>query len=114
MLIDSHTNVDKKGEIRAELPLEQIFGFCKTFKKITKRLGFELQLKTSSEKQNIIYTTLGGNDVNLTINSICLYIAGLVPYAEQQMFNEAIRESFTLSFDAWVTDRKPVNTGNEY
>ena len=30
------------------------------------------------------------------------------------MFNEAIRENFTLSFDAWVTDRKPVNTGNEY
>ena len=30
------------------------------------------------------------------------------------MFNEAIREDFTLSFDAWVTDRKPVITGNEY
>ena len=115
MLIDSHTNDDNRGKIRANLPLEHIFGFCRTFKKITKGLGFELQLKTSNEKQNIFYTTLGGNDVNITINSIYLYIPSLVPSAEQQqMFNEAIRENFTLSFDAWVTDRKPVNTGNEY
>ena len=117
LLIDSHTNEDNKGKIRANLPLEYIFGFCKTFKKITKGLGFELQLKTSNEKRNIVYTSLafGGNDVNVTINSIYLYIPSLVPSAEQQqMFNEAIRENFTLSFDAWVTDRKPVNTGNEY
>ena len=51
----------------------------------------------------------------MTINSIYLYIPSLVPSAEQQqVFNEAIRENFTLSLDAWVTDRKPVNTGNEY
>ena len=51
----------------------------------------------------------------MTINSIYLFIPSLLPSAEQQqLFNEAIRESFTLSFDAWVTDRKPVNTGNEY
>ena len=87
----------------------------KPSKKITKGLGFELQFKTSNEKQNIIHTTLGGNDVNVTINSIYLYIASLVPSAEQQQtFNEAIRESFTLSFDAWVTDKKIVNTGIEY
>ena len=70
--IDSHTNDDNKCKIRANLPLELLFGFCKTFKKITKGLGFELQLKTSNEKEKIIYTTLGGNDVNVTINSIYL------------------------------------------
>ena len=71
--------------------------------------------KTSNEKQNIFYTTLGGNDVNMTIKSIYLYITILVPSAEQQqIFNESIRRNFILSFDAWVTDRKPVNTGNEY
>ena len=103
--IDSHTNDDNKGKIRANLPLEHIFGFCKTFKKITKGLGFELQLKTSNEKLNIIYTTLGGNDGNVTINSIYLYIPSLVPSAEQQqIFNKAIRENFKLSFFAWVTD----------
>ena len=115
MLIDSHTNDDNKGKIRANLPLEHLFGFCKTFKKITTGLGFELPLKTSNEKQNILYSTLGGNGVNVTINSIYLYIPSLVPSAEQQqVFNEAFRENFTLSFDAWVTDRNPVNTGNEY
>ena len=31
MLIDSHTNENNKGKIRANLPLEYIFGFCKTF-----------------------------------------------------------------------------------
>ena len=51
----------------------------------------------------------------MTNNCIYLYILSLVPSAEQQqIFNEAFRESFTLCFDAWVTDRKPVNTGNEY
>ena len=115
LLIDSHTNENNKGKIKANLPLEYIFGICKTLKKITKGLGFELQLKTSNEKQNIIYTTLAGNDVNVTIKSIYQYIPSIVPSAEQQqIFNEAIRDSFTLSFDAWVTDRKPVNTGKEY
>ena len=51
----------------------------------------------------------------MTIISIPLYIPSPVPSAEQQqIFNEAIRENFTLSFDAWVTDRKPAKTGNEY
>ena len=51
----------------------------------------------------------------MTTISIYHYIPSLFPSAEpQQLFNEAIRENFTLSFDAWVTDRKPVNTGNEY
>ena len=97
LLISSHTNDDNKGKIKANLPLEHIFGFCKTFKKITKGLGFELQLKTSSEKQNIIYTTLGVNDVNVTINSSYLFIPNLVPSAEQQqMLNEAIREFYII------------------
>ena len=104
-----------KGKIGANVPLEHIFGFCKTFEKITKGLGFEIQLKTSKKKQNIIYTTIEGNDVIVTISSIYLYIPSLVPSVEQQqIFNESIRESFILSFDSWVTDRKPVNTGNEY
>ena len=99
MLIDSHTHDDNKGKIKANLPLELVFGFCKTFKKITKGLEFELQLKISNEKRNIIYThhVFGEIDIIVTINSIYLYIPTLVPSAEQQhMFNEAIRENFTL------------------
>ena len=54
-------------------------------------------------------------DINVTIHRIYLYIPSLVPSAEQQqIFNDAIRENITLSFDAWVTDRKPVKTGNKY
>ena len=31
---------------------------------------FEFQLKTSNEKQNINYTTFGGNDIIATIKSL--------------------------------------------
>ena len=58
MLIDSHTNEDNEEKIAANLPLEHILGFCETFKKITKGLVFELQLKTSNEKQNINCSTV--------------------------------------------------------
>ena len=72
-------------------------------------------MTTSNEIRNILYKPLGGNDIIVTINSIYLYIPSLVPSAEQQQtFNESIRQNFTLSFYAWVTDRKPVNTRNEY
>ena len=36
VLIDSHTNEDKKGRKRANLLLAHSFGFCKTFKKKQK------------------------------------------------------------------------------
>ena len=115
LLIDSHTNEDNKGKLKANLPLEHIFGFCKTFKKTTKGLGFELHLKTSAEKPIIIYTTLGGNDVIVTLNSIYLFIPSIVPSPEQQqVLNEPVTQSVTLSFDLLVSDRKPVNTGNGY
>ena len=58
MLIDSHTEEDNNGKTRANLPVEHIFGFCKTFRKTTKGLGFELQLKTSNEKQKSFYQLL--------------------------------------------------------
>ena len=35
MLINKHTDANK-GEIKEYLYLEDIFGFCKTFKKVTK------------------------------------------------------------------------------
>ena len=36
ILIDSHSNDDNNGKIGANLPLEYIFGFCKTLKKKQK------------------------------------------------------------------------------
>ena len=38
----NHTELANKGKINGHLPLEHLFGFCRTFKKITKNLGFHL------------------------------------------------------------------------
>ena len=61
-----------KGKINGQLPLEHIFGFCKTFKKVTKGLGFQLTLKTS-DFQDILYTTIG-DAINVTTNSLYLIV----------------------------------------
>ena len=114
ILIDNHTEANR-GLIRGYLPLEYIFGFCRSFKKITKGLGFELDLKTSNRKQDIIFSTLGDYDVNVTINSISVFIPQIIPSPETQVyFNEAISKTFTLSYESWTTDRKPINTAREF
>ena len=40
IFINNHTEANR-DIIRVHLPLEYMFGFCKLFKKMTKRLGFE-------------------------------------------------------------------------
>ena len=112
-LINDHTEANR-GLIRGHLPLECIIGFAKSFKK-TKGLGFELVLRTSNRKRDILYTTLDDNNVNVTINSISLFIPQIIPSPETQViFNEAISETFSLSFESWTTDRKPVDTAREF
>ena len=59
-----------------------IFGVCKSFKKVTKHLGFHLRFKTAN-LQDIIYTSLA-DDVNVTINKLYLYIPNLIPSVETQ------------------------------
>ena len=114
ILIIIHSD-DNKRLIRGYLPLENIFGFCKSFKKITKGLGFELDLRTSNRKQDILYTTLGDNDVNVTNTSISLFIPQIIPSPETQViFNEAISKTFTLSYESWTTERKLVNAAKEF
>ena len=98
--------------IRRHLPLEHIFGFCKSFKK-TKGLGFELELRTSKKKRKFLYTLLGNDAVNVTISTLKPYKPTIIPRPGTQiMFKEAITKSFTLSFES-CTDRKPVDTGIE-
>ena len=41
MLINNHTDANK-GKIKGYLYLEDIFGICKNFKKVTKNLVFHL------------------------------------------------------------------------
>ena len=67
-LYNNHAIEAKKGKIRGHLPLEQIFGFCKTFKKITKNLGFHLTF-SKNDLQYIILTAIA-TDINVTINSL--------------------------------------------
>ena len=114
MLINNHTEANS-GLTRGHLPLDWIFGFATSFKKITKRLGFELDLRTSNRKRDILYTTLDDNDVNFTINSISLFVPQIKPSPETQVvFNEAISKTFTLSYETWTTNRKPLETAKEF
>ena len=104
-----------RGPIRDQLPLESIFRLARSFEKLTKKLGFELDLPTPIRKQEILYTTLDDNDVNVTINSISLFIPQIIPFPEtQNFFNEAIPKTFSLSYESWTTDRKPVDTAIEF
>ena len=106
MLIDNHPDANK-GKIKGYLYLESIFGFCKTFKKVTKNLGFTTTFKTAN-LQDIIYTSVA-DDINVTIISLYLYIPNLIPSVETQlMFNEATQNNYEISFDEWYTERRII------
>ena len=112
ILINNQAVEANKGRIKGHLPLEHIFGFCKTFKKITKNLGFHLNFKMN-DLQDIIFTTIA-NDINVTFNSLYLFVPILIPNSQTQvMFNEATMNIFTITFDSWYTERKISNDGRE-
>ena len=68
ILINYRATPAKKDKIKGQLGLEHIFGFRKTWKKITKNLGFHITIKTAN-LQNTILNTIA-TDVNVTINSL--------------------------------------------
>ena len=112
VLIDNHTVEVNKGKFRGHFPLEHIFWFYKTFKKITKNLGFHLTLKTN-DLQNFIFTTIA-TDINVTIYSLFLFVPMLIPNTESQIkFNESIKNTYSTSHDSWHTERKLSIDGNE-
>ena len=114
IIIFNHSD-DNKGIVRGHLPLEFNFGFCKSYKKITKGRGFELVLRTRNRKQDFIYTALRDKYVNVTVNSISLIIPQITPSPETQVhFNEGISQYLTLSYESWTTDRKPVDASEEF
>ena len=61
LLIDIHIDANK-GKIKRYLYLEDICRFCKTFRKVTKILGFHLMLK-ANDLEVFIYTSMA-NDIN--------------------------------------------------
>ena len=98
MLITNHAEANR-GKLKGELPLEHKFGFCKTFKKVTKNLGFHITFKTAN-LQNIIYTTIpAASQLNDTINSLYLFVPFLIPNTETQlMFNMNLFKIITEYF----------------
>ena len=112
-LINNHDVAANKGKIKGQLPLEYVFGFCRTFKKITKQLGFHLTFKTA-DPLDIIYASLG-DDGKVNFEKLFLYVPIFLPDAQTQIkYKNSNKNSFTLSFDSWSTDRKNVDTQLEY
>ena len=111
MLIDNHNVVGQevnKGKTKAQLALENLFGFCKTFKKVTRSLGFHITFRTA-DLQDIIYTSIGVN-IDVTINSLYLFVPTYTPSTETQlMFNESIQNNYRIFFDDWYTERRVVS-----
>ena len=112
ILINNHAVEANKCNIKGHLALEHIFGFCKTFKKITKNLCFQLKFKMN-DLQDIIFTTIA-NDIIVTIKSSYLCVPILIPNSlTQVMFNEAFMNNYTITFDSWYTERKNSSDGRE-
>ena len=109
----NHDLAANKGRIKGHLRLERIFGICKTFKEITKELGFHLTFKTA-DLLDIIYKALCDN-IKVSFDKLFLYVWIFIPDAQTEiMFSDSIKNSFTVSFDSWSTDRKTVDTQIEY
>ena len=51
-------------------------------------------------------------DVNVTINCVNFYISTIILSPKsQKTINKAVTKCYTLPFESWTTDRRPVNTG---
>ena len=105
MLIDNHKVVANKGIFGGHLPVEHTFGFFKTIKKITKNLGFHLTIKTN-DVQEIIFPTIA-NDINVTKNTLCLFVPILIPKSQTQvLINKSNKNNYTFTYDSWYTERE--------
>ena len=101
MLINDH-DLTNKGKIKCQSFLEPLFGFRKTFKKITKNIGFHITSKTAYLR-DIIFTSIG-NNINVMILSLSFFIPFYIPSTETQlMFNESIQNKYRISHDGWYS-----------
>ena len=111
-LVNNHATDDNKGKIKEHLPLQYIFGFCQFFNKITENLVFHPTFKTANP-QDIIFTTIA-TDIDVTINSLYLYVPILIPNTHTQfMFFESFMNNYTITFDSWYIESKISNDGRE-
>ena len=104
-LINNYDSDANKGKIKGYLYLEDIFAICKSFKKVTKSIGFHLIVKRN-DLQDIIYTSME-DDIVVTNKILYLFIPNLIPSVETQlMFNEATQNKFETSYDESYTERR--------
>ena len=69
-------------------------------------------MKTSN-LQDFIFPTIAG-DINVSINSLYLFVRVVIPNTETQvMFNESIKNNYTITYDSWYTERKLSTDGTE-
>ena len=107
MLSNNH-NDSNKGKIKRYFYLEGFSGFCKSFKKITKKLEFHLMLKTT-DLEDFLYTSVA-DDINVTIKNLYLYKPNLIPNVETHlMFNEATQNNCWISYEEWYTERRLIS-----
>ena len=112
--INNHSD-DNRGIITGHLTLEYSFGSCKSFEKLTRGPGFDLDLRTSNRKRDILYTTLGYENVSVTIYKNSVIAPQIRPSSETQVnFNEDISKTSTLSYESRTTDREPVDTAEQF
>ena len=59
-----------------------------------------------NDSQDIIHTYMV-DDINVTINSLYLYIPNLIPSVETQLFfTEPTQKNYKIYFDEWYTERR--------
>ena len=76
-------------------------------------MGFHRTLKTAGLR-DINFTTLE-DDIEVNFDKLFSYVPIFIPDARTQIiFNDCNKNSFTLSFDLWSTERKIVDTQLEY
>ena len=106
MLINNYTDANK-GKIKGYF-LEGIFGFCKSFNKVTKTLGFHLVL-IRNDSQDFINSSMA-DDINVTIINLYLFIPNIKPSVETQlMSDEATQKNYKRSFDDYYTERRVIS-----
>ena len=95
-LINNHTDANKV-KIKGFLHLEDIFGFSKTFKKVSKKLGFHLMLKTN-DSQDFIFISMD-DEIMVTIINLFLLVPNFIPTVEIQLtFHEATQNIYKKTF----------------
>ena len=68
----------------------------------------------TNDLQNIIFTTIA-TDINVTFNSVYLFVPILFPNTETQvMFIESNKKNYTITYDSWYTERKLSTDGNDF